>query len=133
MKTSTIIRWVIAITVALLVCDRRLSKKTRGRSDRTKARARQFDRVSSKRPQTQQPVQRPEDGSTTAGAPSRRSGLGFKTVTIAVTDSGGLVICDPGGFLDIRPGEGSLEALQRILEGRIVREKTHRSAIFSTL
>jgi hypothetical protein len=51
MKITTIIRWIIAITVALLVYDRVLSQRAGGRSDRAKARARQFDRGSSKRPQ----------------------------------------------------------------------------------
>jgi len=51
MKIPTIVRWVIAITVALLVCDRVLSQKARGSSDQARTRARQFDRESSKRPQ----------------------------------------------------------------------------------
>jgi hypothetical protein len=51
MKISTIVRWVIAITVALLVCERVLSQKAGGRTDRARVRARQFDRPSSKRPQ----------------------------------------------------------------------------------
>ena len=64
-------------------------------------------------------AQSSDDGSTAAAAaPSIRSGVGFKTVSIGFTDGGSAVVCDPRGVIDIRPAEGALDALQRLLAER---------------
>jgi hypothetical protein len=72
-------------------------------------------------------AQSSDDGSTAAAAaPSTRSGVGFKTVSIVFTDGGGAVVCDPRGVVDIRPAEGALDALQRLLAEINVPAKARR-------
>jgi hypothetical protein len=61
-------------------------------------------------------VAQPSDGgSPAAGGASTRPNMGFRTVSIVFTDGGGAVVCDPRGVIDIRPAEGALDALQRLL------------------
>jgi hypothetical protein len=72
-------------------------------------------------------AQSSDDGSTAAAvAPSIRSGVGFKTVSVVFTDGGGVVVCDPRGVIDIGPAEGALDALQRILAESNVSETARR-------
>jgi hypothetical protein len=72
-------------------------------------------------------AQSSDDGSTAAAAaPSTKSGVGFKTVSIVFTDGGGVVVCDPRGVIDIRPAEGALDALQRLLAESNVPAKARR-------
>ena len=86
-------------------------------------RERQFDRAISTRVSVSADS---PNGSPAAPGASTRASTGFGTVSIVFTDGGGAVVCDPRGVIDIRAGEGVLDALQRLLTERNVPETARR-------